>query len=655
MKHNFKSTFSYLFISILFLFSYACNKDISLNPSGFVTTDVTSETQLSNQLAGIYNPLQLDAMYGNGLWGYFTGGNDEGFNTGSTSTTSVSNSLIEGLRSSSNDAGYYNLWKGLYSGIERANILLSVVNKPIMDERKRANIKGQALFLRAYYFYLLVNNYGDVPYKTIVTSEMGTDLNLAETPSKAIYDSIIKDMEAADSLVYPMSQIKTTLNISQSAVEAVLARVCLSAAGYPINGGFPYYKKALYWSEKLINANVHTLNTQPHPQYPNTPSYARLFINNMQNNFAENNTTEGIWDVGFVTNGVDAYSGLGYLATQKLGVIMGVQSTYSFTNSLASGSYRPYPSFYQLFDNNDTRRDWVMPKYAIDTGNNKYGIGTKATIVTPTKLRIKDSVFIRGKKIIIYDTTFYGSGATAYATIDYNTGGIISLTLTNGGRGYDSIRNITIGTSPGKNGKFKAILNPIDSSIVSLTQTVPGTGYVTIYDFSIGKWRREFELNQIKSNTLTTCYFPVIRYSDVLLMAAEADIQVRGGGTNATSVGLGYYNQVRNRAYNNTGLGIASAITMDDIKDERSRELCFEAIRRTDLKRWGISSTTNALNKVLNVMNTYNTNTPPASAILGATTTSIKNFLSFPQKYFFFPIPAGEIALDPALSQNIGW
>jgi hypothetical protein len=138
-------------------------------------------------------------------------------------------------------------------------------------------------------------------------------------------------------------------------------------------------------------------------------------------------------------------------------------------------------------------------------------------------------------------------------------------------------------------------------------------------------------------------------------MAAEADIQVRGGGVNASSVGLGYYNQVRNRAYNNTGLGIASAITLDDIKDERSRELCFEAIRRTDLKRWGVTSTTNALNKVLNVMSNYNTTNSPTSTILSATTTSVKNFLSFPQKYFYFPIPAGEIALDPALSQNIGW
>ena len=70
---------------------------------------------------------------------------------------------------------------------------------------------------------------------------------------------------------------------------------------------------------------------------------------------------------------------------------------------------------------------------------------------------------------------------------------------------------------------------------------------------------------------------PCMRYADVLLMAAEA--AVRGGGGSADT----YVNQVRARA----GLPAKSNVTFEDVKKERQLELCFEAVRFQDLKRWG--------------------------------------------------------------------
>ena len=70
---------------------------------------------------------------------------------------------------------------------------------------------------------------------------------------------------------------------------------------------------------------------------------------------------------------------------------------------------------------------------------------------------------------------------------------------------------------------------------------------------------------------------PCMRYADVLLMAAEA--AVRGGGGSADA----YVNEVRSRA----GLAPKSGVTLEDVKKERQLELCFEAVRFQDLKRWG--------------------------------------------------------------------
>jgi len=75
--------------------------------------------------------------------------------------------------------------------------------------------------------------------------------------------------------------------------------------------------------------------------------------------------------------------------------------------------------------------------------------------------------------------------------------------------------------------------------------------------------------------------FPMMRYADVLLMAAECS--VRG----ATIDGLSAYNAVRSRA----GMPTATAITLDDVLDERARELYLECWRRNDLIRFELFTT----------------------------------------------------------------
>jgi len=65
-----------------------------------------------------------------------------------------------------------------------------------------------------------------------------------------------------------------------------------------------------------------------------------------------------------------------------------------------------------------------------------------------------------------------------------------------------------------------------------------------------------------------------------------AEAVLRGGSGGSTAQALGYFNQVRARAYGNAS-GNASAITLDDILNERARELYFEGYRRTDLIRFG--------------------------------------------------------------------
>jgi hypothetical protein len=76
--------------------------------------------------------------------------------------------------------------------------------------------------------------------------------------------------------------------------------------------------------------------------------------------------------------------------------------------------------------------------------------------------------------------------------------------------------------------------------------------------------------------------FPMFRLADVYLMYAEAAL--RGGGD--VGAGLGYFNALRERAYGDAAHNEAS-IDLDDILNERARELYWEGYRRTDLIRFG--------------------------------------------------------------------
>jgi len=87
-----------------------------------------------------------------------------------------------------------------------------------------------------------------------------------------------------------------------------------------------------------------------------------------------------------------------------------------------------------------------------------------------------------------------------------------------------------------------------------------------------------------QGGTFSSLDFPLFRLADVYLMYSEAVL--RGGTGGSTAQALNYFNQIRRRAYGNT-TGNASAITLDDILNERARELYFEGYRRTDLIRFG--------------------------------------------------------------------
>lgn len=92
-----------------------------------------------------------------------------------------------------------------YQIISRANQILASIDGVDFDSNAKNNLKGQALFLRAYAYFELVRLFGKVPLHLVpVTTRQEAALPLSSVDS--IYDQIIKDASEAGSLLLPKSQ-----------------------------------------------------------------------------------------------------------------------------------------------------------------------------------------------------------------------------------------------------------------------------------------------------------------------------------------------------------------------------------------------------------------------------------------------------------------
>ncbi|MDU1905876.1 MAG: RagB/SusD family nutrient uptake outer membrane protein [Dysgonomonas sp.] len=106
----------------------------------------------------------------------------------------------------------------------------------------------------------------------------------------------------------------------------------------------------------------------------------------------------------------------------------------------------------------------------------------------------------------------------------------------------------------------------------------------------LGKYRIDWKADRGTTDSKRDINFPLLRYSDVLLMYAEALNELNNGATEAAIDAL---KQVRLRAFKKDVSKVGAIPTgysefKDAIIKERKLELSNESLRKSDLTRWGI-------------------------------------------------------------------
>ena len=130
-----------------------------------------------------------------------------------------------------------------------------------------------------------------------------------------------------------------------------------------------------------------------------------------------------------------------------------------------------------------------------------------------------------------------------------------------------------------------------DVSVCNYGLYTDGTYQMNTYiGAGVGKYRINWCKNRGTSDSRRDINFPLLRYSDVLLMYAEALNELNNA---PTADAIDAFKQVRMRAFKNDEAKIGTIPSdyegfKNAIIQERKLELSHESLRKTDLTRWGI-------------------------------------------------------------------
>ncbi len=131
------------------------------------------------------------------------------------------------------------VYYGYYERIKGCNAVLDHIDDAIGPQAEKDRVKAEALAIRAFYYFQLVNLYGEpynynknalgVPLK--LTSAMDENYMPRDMVSK-IYNMIVADLQEAARLTDPLPIIRKDYHINQPAIHILLSRVYLYMEDY---------------------------------------------------------------------------------------------------------------------------------------------------------------------------------------------------------------------------------------------------------------------------------------------------------------------------------------------------------------------------------------------------------------------------------------
>jgi len=241
-----------------------------------------------------------------------------------------------------------DFWKVFYTGINRCNLVLHYVDGVPMTDAARVQYISEARFLRAFFYYHLAWCFGGVP---IVTDFSSTGQEPRASLEKT-WEFILEDLDYAYANISTSSVTMSHASINKYGVAAYIGRVCnYLAACRRHDVGAAQAKIQPLNDFSFVDAKAMTAKALAALEFAKSGPYTLL--DDYRRNFYETTKTDQYREALFVTGNTS--TNFDYLPN----------SYYLFTpssNGLTSpivygGRHVPTPRIFYMYDKDDPRRD----------------------------------------------------------------------------------------------------------------------------------------------------------------------------------------------------------------------------------------------------------------------------------------------------------
>ncbi|MCD6347862.1 MAG: RagB/SusD family nutrient uptake outer membrane protein [Bacteroidales bacterium] len=231
------------------VFTLGCSDFLTEDIQGKYSTSTFYKTAEHALLAtnACYEPLAFTSIENN-IWVFGDVASDDATKGGIPGDQSEI-SFIENFETNPDNGFVEAIWEHYYNGIARCNEVISKVPGIDMDMVLLNSYVAEAKFLRAYYYFQLVNIFGEIPLKTepVRTAD---DLNVPVSSVEIVYEQIENDLLWAKNNLPAVISPSNLGRAGKGAAFGLLAKVFLFEENYA---------DALSYVDSLESLNIYGL------------------------------------------------------------------------------------------------------------------------------------------------------------------------------------------------------------------------------------------------------------------------------------------------------------------------------------------------------------------------------------------------------------